>query len=299
MVATVDVFSCLQQLGRPSTLLNKVPQVTIWFWIVKVLATTVGETGADLLTTNLQLGLTVTSWIMTVVFLVALVFQVRASDYRAPLYWLTVVLISVVGTLISDNLVDGMGISLVTTSIAFAIILTIVFAAWYRSEGTLSIHSITTRKRELYYWAAILFTFALGTSVGDLLAERLDLGYGAAVMVFAAMIAGVAFLYYVLKLDEILCFWAAYVLTRPPRCLHGRLAGQAATGRRLGLGHRQYQPDLPRRDRGSGRLPHDQQGRPHHGRASAVVRPPRGRAGAPAATCQKPGRAIPPERMLP
>ncbi len=198
-----------------STLLNKVPQVTIWFWIVKVLATTVGETGADLLTTNLQLGLTVTSWIMTVVFLVALVFQVRASDYRAPLYWLTVVLISVVGTLISDNLVDGMGISLVTTSIAFAIILTIVFAAWYRSEGTLSIHSITTRKRELYYWAAILFTFALGTSVGDLLAERLDLGYGAAVMVFAAMIAGVAFLYYVLKLDEILCFWAAYVLTRP------------------------------------------------------------------------------------
>ena len=138
-----------------------------------------GETGADLLTTNLQLGLTVTSWIMTGLFLVALVLQVRGDEYRAPLYWITVVLISVVGTLISDNLVDGMGVSLVTTSIAFGVILTIVFAAWYRSEGTLSIHSIVTRKRELYYWAAILFTFALGTSVGDLLAERLDLGYGA------------------------------------------------------------------------------------------------------------------------
>ncbi|MCW6513115.1 COG4705 family protein [Lichenifustis flavocetrariae] len=197
------------------TRFNKVPQVTIWFWIVKVLATTVGETGADLLTTNLRLGLTVTSWIMTGVFLVALVCQVRADDYRAPLYWITVVLISVVGTLISDNLVDGMGISLVTTSVVFAIILSIVFAAWYRSEGTLSIHSIVTRKRELFYWAAILFTFALGTSVGDLLAERLDLGYGAALVVFAAMIAAVAVSYYIIKLDEILCFWAAYVLTRP------------------------------------------------------------------------------------
>lgn len=201
--------------GASSTLMNKVPQVTIWFWIVKVLATTVGETGADLLTTNLRLGLTVTSWIMTAVFLVALAFQVRAKEYRAPLYWVTVVLISVVGTLISDNLVDGMGVSLFTTSIAFAIILTIVFTAWYRSEATLSIHSIVTRKRELYYWAAILFTFALGTSVGDLLAEQLDLGYGAALVVFAAMIAAVAVLYYSVKLDEILCFWAAYVLTRP------------------------------------------------------------------------------------
>ncbi|WP_131114664.1 hypothetical protein [Lichenihabitans psoromatis] len=198
-----------------STLLNKVPQVTIWFWVVKILATTVGETGADLLTTNLKLGLTVTSWIMTAVFIVALIIQVRATNYRPPLYWITVVLISVVGTLISDNLVDGMGVSLVTTSIAFAIILTLVFSAWYRSEGTLSIHSIVTRKRELYYWGAILFTFALGTSVGDLLAERLNLGYGTAVVVFAAMIAAVAAFYYVLKINEILCFWAAYVLTRP------------------------------------------------------------------------------------
>ncbi len=197
------------------TLLNKVPQVTIWFWVVKVLATTVGETGADLLSTNMKLGLTVTSWIMSVVFLIFLVFQVRAVAYRPPLYWITVVLISVVGTLISDNLVDGMGISLVTTSIAFGIILAVVFAAWYRSEHTLSIHTIVTRRRELFYWGAILFTFALGTSVGDLLAERLDLGYGQAVLIFAAMIAAVAFLYYVVKLDEILCFWIAYILTRP------------------------------------------------------------------------------------
>jgi uncharacterized membrane-anchored protein len=196
-------------------MLNKVPQVTVWFWIIKVMATTVGETGADLLSTNLKLGLTVTSWIMSAVFLAALVLQLRATEYRPPIYWITVVLISVVGTLISDNLVDGMGISLVTTSIAFAIILAIVFAAWYRSERTLSIHSIVTRRRELFYWAAILFTFALGTSVGDLLAERLDLGYAQAALAFAAMIGLVALLYYVVKLDEILCFWVAYILTRP------------------------------------------------------------------------------------
>ena len=103
-------------------------------------------------------------------------------------------LISVVGTLISDNLVDGMGISLMTTSIVFGVILAIVFAAWYRSERTLSIHTIITSRRELFYWAAILFTFAMGTSVGDLMAERLDLGYGQAAIVFAAMIAVAALL---------------------------------------------------------------------------------------------------------
>jgi uncharacterized membrane-anchored protein len=124
-------------------------------------------------------------------------------------------LISIVGTLISDNLVDGMGISLVTTSIAFAVILALVFALWYRSERTLSIHTIVMTRRELYYWAAILFTFALGTSAGDLMAETLDVGYGPSVLVFAAMIAAVAIFYYLLKVNEVLCFWVAYILTRP------------------------------------------------------------------------------------
>ena len=196
-------------------MLNKVPEVTVYFWIIKVLATTVGETAADLLATRLGLGLTLTSWVMSAVFVVALVYQVRAKRYLPPIYWLTVVLISVVGTLISDNLVDGMGISLVTTSIAFSLILAVVFALWYRSEKTLSIHTIFTTRRELYYWAAILFTFALGTSAGDLLAETMEFGYGPAALVFAAMIGLVAFVYYVVKIDAILAFWIAYILTRP------------------------------------------------------------------------------------
>jgi len=217
-------------------LLNKVPEVTLWFWIIKIMATTVGETAADLLSVRLGMGLTVTSLIMTAVFLAALLLQVRARRYVPTLYWFTVVAISVVGTLVSDNLVDGLGISLVTTSIAFAIILAVVFAAWYRSERTLSIHSILTTRRELYYWAAILFTFAMGTSVGDLLAERLDLGYGQAAIVFAAMIALVAFAHYALKLDAILSFWTAYILTRPLGASMGDLFAKPVIAGGFGLG---------------------------------------------------------------
>lgn len=203
------------ETGALSTLASKVPEITIYFWIIKIMATTVGETAADLLSVRLNLGLTITSYVMSAIFIAFLVFQVKSKNYTPPLYWMTVVLISVVGTLISDNLVDGMGISLITTSIAFGIILAIVFASWYLKEKTLSIHSIFTTRRELFYWAAILFTFAMGTSVGDLIAERLDLGYWQALLLFAAMIGIVGFLYYAQKVDAILAFWIAYILTRP------------------------------------------------------------------------------------
>ena len=200
---------------RHRTMLNKVPEVTVYFWIIKVMATTVGETAADLLAVRLNLGLGITSAIMSAVFVAVLAVQLRASRYIPPLYWLTVVLISIVGTLVSDALVDGMGISLVTTSIVFGVILAAVFAGWYRSERTLSIHTIVTPRREQFYWAAILFTFAMGTSVGDLLAEKIDLGYGQAAIVFAAMIAAIALLYKVFRVNAIFSFWLAYILTRP------------------------------------------------------------------------------------
>ncbi|HEY2891107.1 MAG TPA: hypothetical protein VGJ31_10795 [Dongiaceae bacterium] len=222
--------------GADGALLNKVPKVTAYFWIIKVMATTVGETAADLLSVRLNFGLTITSYVMSAFFLITLLIQLRAKRYRPPLYWVTVVAISIVGTLISDNLVDGMGISLVTTSIVFAVILAVVFAAWYACERTLSIHTIVTRRRELFYWAAILFTFAMGTSVGDLMAERLDLGYGQAAIVFAAMIGAVAFLYYALKLDSILCFWVAYILTRPLGASTGDLLAKPSIAGGLGWG---------------------------------------------------------------
>ena len=217
-------------------LVNKVPEVTLWFWLIKIMATTVGETAADLLATRLGLGLGITSLVMTAVFVVALIIQVRAWRYVPSLYWFTVVAISVVGTLVSDNLVDGYGVSLVTTSVVFAFILALVFAAWWRSEGTLSIHSIRTRRRELFYWAAILFTFALGTSVGDLLAETMDLGYGTAALVFGGMIATVAFAHYILKIDAVLTFWIAYILTRPLGASMGDLFAKPTIAGGYGLG---------------------------------------------------------------
>ena len=203
------------EVSQQSSLLNKVPEITIYFWIIKVLATTVGETAADLLSTKLNLGLTITSYVMSGVFIAALIWQVRTKGYLPTPYWLTVVLISVVGTLISDNLVDGLGISLVTTSIAFALTLSTVFGAWYASEKTLSVHTIFTRRREMFYWGAILFTFARGTSVGDLIAETLNVGYGLTALVFAGLIGIVAFLNVSLPRHSILWFWTAYVMTRP------------------------------------------------------------------------------------
>ncbi len=179
------------------------------------MATTVGETGADLLATRLGLGLSMTSLIMTGMFIAFLVWQVRAKAYVPSHYGITVVLISVVGTQISGNLVDGFGISLKTTTVVFSVILAIVLATWYRSEKTLSIHSIVPRRRELFYWAAILFTFALGTSAGDLVAEGFDLGYLNAAILFGGLIGLAAMAHFVFAQDAVVCLWIAHILTRP------------------------------------------------------------------------------------
>jgi uncharacterized membrane-anchored protein len=217
-------------------LLNKVPEITLYFWIIKILCTTVGETAADLLNENLGLGLTTTSYVMAILLVVTLVFQFRSSRYVPGLYWFAVVLISVVGTLFSDNLVDNLGVPLQTTTIGFAIVLSAVFASWYASERTLSIHTIVTTRREGFYWLAILFTFALGTSAGDLAAEKLALGYSAAALIFAALIAIVTFAHFRFKLNAILAFWIAYILTRPLGASIGDYLAQPTDEGGLGLG---------------------------------------------------------------
>jgi uncharacterized membrane-anchored protein len=196
-------------------MLNKVPEVTIFFWIIKILATTVGETAADFLNINLNLGLTITTFIMSGLLIITLFFQFRLSKYVPGIYWLAVVLISVVGTLVTDNLVDNLGVTLETTTIIFSLILLATFVAWYLSEKTLSIHSIHTTKREAFYWLAILFTFALGTAAGDLAAEGLSLGYWMSALIFAALIGVVTIVHYLFKLNAVLAFWIAYILTRP------------------------------------------------------------------------------------
>ncbi len=217
-------------------MLNKVPEITLYFWVIKVLCTTVGETAADYLNTNLGLGLSGTSYVMSAVLIAALVGQFATRRYRPGIYWLAVVLISVVGTLISDNLVDGYGVPLETTTIIFGVALALTFAWWYASEQTLSIHTIFTTRREAFYWAAVLFTFALGTSAGDLLSEKLALGYLNALLLFAGAIAVVSVAHFVFRLNAILSFWVAYILTRPLGASIGDYMSQAKADGGLGLG---------------------------------------------------------------
>jgi len=217
-------------------MLNKVPEVTFYFWIIKVMATTVGETAADFLNVNLNFGLTGTSIVMGSLLTAFLFMQMRARKYAPWLYWLVVVLISVVGTLVTDNLVDNFGVSLQTTTIAFGLALAATFIVWYLSERTLSIHSIFTTKRELFYWATILFTFALGTAAGDLAAEGLKFGYANSALMFGALIGAVSIAYYVFGANAVLTFWLAYILTRPLGASFGDYLSQPVANGGLGLG---------------------------------------------------------------
>jgi uncharacterized membrane-anchored protein len=217
-------------------MLNKVPEITLFFWAIKILCTTVGETAADLLNENLGLGLTNTTYVMATLLIATLVFQFRSRRYVPGIYWLAVVLISIVGTLFSDNLVDNLGIELQTTTVAFGAILALVFGAWYWSERTLSVHTIVTSRREAFYWLAILFTFALGTSAGDLVAEKLELGYLPSVGIFAGAIAIVAIAHFRFRLNATLAFWVAYILTRPLGASIGDFLSQPTSETGLGLG---------------------------------------------------------------
>jgi uncharacterized membrane-anchored protein len=216
-------------------MLNKVPEVTLAFWVIKIMSTTVGETGADYLAVHVGLGTAVTSGITVSLLLVALLLQLRTRRYVPWIYWLTVVLVSIVGTQITDLLTDKLGISLYTSTAAFSVVLAATFAVWYRTERTLSIHTIVTTRRELFYWAAILFTFALGTAAGDLATEALGLGFNVGVVAFGALIAAIALAYY-LGANAVLTFWLAYILTRPLGASLGDLLSQARAYGGLGLG---------------------------------------------------------------
>ena len=217
-------------------MLNKVPQITLYFWVVKILCTTVGETAADLLNSSLNLGLTGTSVVMGVLLLITLFFQFKSNKYIPAIYWLAVVLISVVGTLITDNLTDNFGVPLQLTSIIFSIALALTFIIWFAVEKTLSVHKINTVRRESFYWLAILFTFALGTAAGDLIAETYKLGYLLSAGLFMGLIAISWLAYKFLKLNAVLTFWIAYILTRPLGASIGDYLSQATKDGGLGLG---------------------------------------------------------------
>ena len=196
-------------------MLNKIPEITIFFWIIKVLSTTVGETGADLIDETFNIGLDGLTLIFGTILVVTLVFQFKSKKYTPVIYWLTVVLISIVGTLITDDLTDNYEVPLEISTAIFTILLAVTFAVWYKKEKTLSIHAVNTTKREAYYWIAILFTFSLGTAAGDLLSESMEFGYLVSIAIFSMLIAAVAIGRFGFKIHTVAAFWIAYVLTRP------------------------------------------------------------------------------------
>jgi uncharacterized membrane-anchored protein len=213
-----------QQHYQPTTaqkLWNKVPEITVWFWIIKVLCTTVGETASDFINAGpedggqLGLGIPKTFAITGTLLVVAVIVQFRSQRYHPTRYWVTVVLMSIVGTLVTDWLHDDKGVSLVTTTVIFSIALAALFAVWYAQEKTLSIHSVYKGRREVYYWLVVLFTFALGTSGGDLLSEKVDLGYLDSVLIIVGAVSLIAIARFAFKANAVLTFWMAYILTRP------------------------------------------------------------------------------------
>ena len=217
-------------------IISRVPEITIFFWIIKVLATTVGETAADYLNVGLGFGLYKTTAVMGSILIIALLFKLLQKRYVAPIYWLVIVLLSIAGTLGTDILTDGLSFPLVKSSALFLGLLAATFAIWKSAEGTISIHSVTSLPREVFYWLVVLFTFALGTAVGDLFAEKFSLGYLLATGVFVAVIAAIGLGYSVFKINEDFCFWAVFILTRPLGASFGDLLSQSRTDGGLGLG---------------------------------------------------------------
>lgn len=221
-------------IGSPRWL-NKVPEVTLSFWIIKILSTTLGETGADFLAVDVGWGQGITSAIMGGLLTVALFTQLRTRCYIPWIYWLTVVLVSVVGTQITDLLTDSLNVNLYISAAAFAVALSAIFLVWYRVERTLSIDDIVTRRREIFYWAAILCTFALGTAAGDLATEALGLGFTWGAVSFGSLI-GITCAVWRMGGHPVLTFWVAYILTRPFGAALGDLLTQAKTYGGLGMG---------------------------------------------------------------
>jgi uncharacterized membrane-anchored protein len=223
-------------VGIGRQMLNKVPEVTLFFWVIKIMCTTVGETAADYLNVDLGFGLTNTTYVTGALLVALLGIQFYLRRYVPVVYWSVVVVVSVFGTLITDNLTDRYNVPLTTSTAVFTIVLALIFAVWWLSERTLSIHSITTTRREAFYWLAILFTFALGTAAGDLTAERFQLGYGVSALIFGGIIAAITVAHYRFKLNAVLAFWLAYILTRPLGASLGDGISQSPHAGGLGLG---------------------------------------------------------------
>jgi uncharacterized membrane-anchored protein len=218
---------------RPEPLAAKVPEITTLFWVVKVLTTGIGESASDFLG---QVSVPLAGAVGVFGIIYALRLQLRAREYRAPVYWFAVLMVAVFGTMAADGVHDGASLPYSITTAFYALVVAAIFFFWRRSEGTVDIHSITTRRRERFYWAAVLATFALGTAAGDLTAMPLNLGFFASGLLFAALIALPAVAWWKLGLNPVAAFWAAYVVTRPLGASFADWLGKPHAQTGVGLG---------------------------------------------------------------
>lgn len=214
---------------------NRVAGLTLFFWVVKILSTTVGETAADFIAVDMNIGLIGTTLLMGVITIAAIFWNFRQKKYFAPAYWLLIVMMSIEGTLITDILVDDYSVSLIVLDIIFSIMLLAGFYLWNKEEGTLSIHEITNTTRETFYWLIVLITFALGTGVGDTVSELFEFGYLNSLMLFGAIFVVAGGLFYAKILDAVTAFWIGFIVTRPIGASLGDLFIQAPADGGMGI----------------------------------------------------------------
>jgi uncharacterized membrane-anchored protein len=216
--------------------LSKVPEITLAFWIIKIAATTLGETGGDALSMSLNLGYLVSTAIFAVVFLVAVSAQIRARTYRPALYWVTIVATTTVGTTLADFADRSLGIGYAGGSALLLVLLLLSLAVWYRSMGTVSVGDIHSPKAELFYWVTIMFSQTLGTALGDWTADTIGLGYLGGMLVFGTLLAGLAAACYWSGISRTLLFWAVFILTRPLGAVVGDFLDKPLQSGGLALG---------------------------------------------------------------
>jgi uncharacterized membrane-anchored protein len=213
--------------------MRKVPEITIYFWIIKLLSTAMGESTSDYLVYHINPYIAVALGYIGLI--ASLVLQLLVRRYIAWIYWLAVVMVAIFGTMAADVIHVVLGIPYLVSTVFFAVVLAVIFVVWYASEKTLSIHSINTPRREMFYWATVIATFALGTAVGDLTAATLGLGYFSSGVLFAVLFAVPALAYRLFGLNEVVAFWFAYILTRPLGASFADWFGKPILGG-LGLG---------------------------------------------------------------
>ena len=216
-------------------LINRVARLGIFFWIIKILSTTVGETAADYFSDNLSLGLTLTAIIMGVITIGVTFWNFKQKKYYPPSYWLLIVMMSIEGTLITDLLVEKLNVSILVLDVVFSIAMGLLFYFWYKKEHTLSIHSINNDDREMFYWLIVLTTFALGTGVGDTISEQLSFGYLHSLILFGSIFILAGVLYYFKIISGVLAFWVAFIVTRPIGASLGDLFIQSPKDGGLGI----------------------------------------------------------------